>query len=316
MDSRPSEPSRGRCKNKRGWTPVEDAILVEIMLDLVVSGKIKCDNGFKPGAYLQIEKLLEEKLSGCGLQATPHIESRVKTLKSKYNNIQEMLGGSGFGWDAARKMSICEREAYDLWVKAITSGAVILLSALIVFGLLQGHKDAKGLWQKPFPHLDELGIIFGKDRANGKRAFAPADLNEEVDQEEDASTDIGLNEIDVDVSATATSSGGSSTQSDKKRKSSDTYSVGFSRMVQAITKTAQSMEKLVACLAEPSLRPPSPPVDKITKVFEEVLKIPNLNESDMLDVSEIIMKDPAKVNLLFSIPENLKKTWVDKILNS
>ncbi|KAK9293016.1 hypothetical protein L1049_021000 [Liquidambar formosana] len=218
MDSGRSEPSRGRGKNKRGWTPVEDAILVEIMLDLVVSGKIKCDNDFKPSAYLQIEKLLEEKLPAFGLQATPHIESRVKTLKSKYNNIQEMLGGSGFGWDATRKMIICEREAYDLWVK--------------------GHKDAKGLWQKPFPHLDELGIIFGKDRANGKGAFAPADLNEEVDQEEDASTDIGLNEIDVDVSAIATSSGGSSTQSDKKRKSSDTYSVGFSRMVQAITKTA------------------------------------------------------------------------------
>lgn len=115
---------------------------------------------------------------------------------------------------------------------------------------MQGHKDAKGLWQKPFPHLDELGIIFGKDCANGKGDFAPVDLNEEVDQEEDASTNIGLNEIDVNVSATSTLSGGSSTQSDKKRKSSDTYFVGFSRMVQAITKTAQSMEKLVACLTK------------------------------------------------------------------
>ncbi|KAK9290689.1 hypothetical protein L1049_008863 [Liquidambar formosana] len=79
---------------------------------------------------------------------------------------------------------------------------------------------------------------------------------------------------------------------------------------------AQSMEKLVACLPEPSLPPPSPPVDKMSKVFEEVSKISNFNESDMLDVSEIIMKDPAKVNLLFSIPENLKKTWMDKLLNS
>lgn len=41
----------------------KQACMVECLVELYVSGKIKCDNGFKPGAFVHMEKMLEEKTS-------------------------------------------------------------------------------------------------------------------------------------------------------------------------------------------------------------------------------------------------------------
>ena len=73
------------------WTPSEDEKLVECLVELCVSRKVKCDNGFKLTAFLQLEKMLEEKLPNSGLKASPHIELRVKTLKIQFNAIMDML---------------------------------------------------------------------------------------------------------------------------------------------------------------------------------------------------------------------------------
>ncbi|KAK1259709.1 hypothetical protein QJS04_geneDACA021472 [Acorus gramineus] len=94
-------------------------ILVENMVELCVAGKIKANNGFKPCTFGEIEKMMHDKLSGCGIKAPPHIESRLKYLKNKYNAINEMLEyGSGFAWDEEKKVVICEKNTiYDGWVK-------------------------------------------------------------------------------------------------------------------------------------------------------------------------------------------------------
>ena len=48
MDSTSSSQIRGCGRNKRVWTPIEYKKLVECLVALCVSGKVKCDNGFKP----------------------------------------------------------------------------------------------------------------------------------------------------------------------------------------------------------------------------------------------------------------------------
>ena len=62
---------------------------------------------------------MEDKLPGCGLRATPHIESRIKLLKKQYNVIAEMLGPncSGFGWDDRNKCVTCDEKTFKEWVK-------------------------------------------------------------------------------------------------------------------------------------------------------------------------------------------------------
>ncbi|TXG63780.1 hypothetical protein EZV62_010774 [Acer yangbiense] len=77
----------------------------------------KADCGFKNGYLAQLETMMEAKLPNCGLKASPHIESRVKTLKAKYCALHELLSQSGFGWNDEHMMLMCEKNVYDEWVK-------------------------------------------------------------------------------------------------------------------------------------------------------------------------------------------------------
>ncbi|KAK2973850.1 hypothetical protein RJ640_003258 [Escallonia rubra] len=90
------------CGPKTGnpwvWTTIEEQTFLDIMEDCVKEGR-KLEIGFKPGTFLRIEKQMEEKLSGCNLLATPHIESKYKGLKRMYYVVTDMLGSSGFGWN-------------------------------------------------------------------------------------------------------------------------------------------------------------------------------------------------------------------------
>ncbi|KAK2969632.1 hypothetical protein RJ640_000752 [Escallonia rubra] len=87
---------------------------------------------------------MEEKLPGCNLLATPNIDSKYKRLKRMYNAVTDMLGSSGFGWNET-------------------------------LHYVESHPKAKGLLNKSLLKYDQLGFIFGKDRATGKAAEAPGD---------------------------------------------------------------------------------------------------------------------------------------------
>ena len=52
-------------------------------MELAGNVKWKADNGFKPGFTVKLEELMEKKLPGCGIKASPHIESRYKILRRK-----------------------------------------------------------------------------------------------------------------------------------------------------------------------------------------------------------------------------------------
>ncbi|KAL6346223.1 hypothetical protein AAG906_027978 [Vitis piasezkii] len=142
--------------NKQVWTPNEDEKLVECLVELCVSRKVKCDNGFKLKAFLQLEKMLEEKLPNSGLKASPHIELRVKNLEKQFNAIRDMLThGSRFSWDSK------ENDAnYFLYI-------------------LQGHKDENGLRLKPFPHFDDLSLEL--DQGEASNDIGVDDLEAKVD---------------------------------------------------------------------------------------------------------------------------------------
>ncbi|WOL08836.1 hypothetical protein Cni_G17589 [Canna indica] len=103
------------------WGYTEDQALISALNDLMDYGGWKADNGqFKSGAYAKLEMLMEQKLSGCGMKAKPHIESRVKLLRNQFNVIAEMLGpnASGFEWNDEDKFVTCPKEVWDEWVKA------------------------------------------------------------------------------------------------------------------------------------------------------------------------------------------------------
>nr|XP_025674506.1 uncharacterized protein LOC112775223 [Arachis hypogaea] len=139
-------------QTKRQWMPHEDAKLVECLVELATTSW-KCDNGtFKSSYGKYLEKMLHEKIPEYDLKANPHIESRVKLLKRQYFAIIEMMGmaRSGFGWNDKDKMIMVERQIFNKWKSS--------------------HPNTNGLYNKPFPNFEELGIAFGRDRAQGGNA--------------------------------------------------------------------------------------------------------------------------------------------------
>ncbi|XP_061357797.1 uncharacterized protein LOC133302090 [Gastrolobium bilobum] len=80
-------------------------------------------------------------------------------------------GGSGFGWNDAKKMIDVERVIFDDWAKT--------------------HPSAKGLFNKPFPHYDALGSIFGKDVATGGSAVGAQDAVNDLERETTCYDDSG-----------------------------------------------------------------------------------------------------------------------------
>ncbi|QHO10572.1 uncharacterized protein DS421_15g490850 [Arachis hypogaea] len=179
-------------QTKRQWTPHEDAKLVECLVELATTSW-KCDNGtFKSGYGKYLEKMLHEKIPGCDLKANPHIESRVKLLKRQYFAIVEMMGtaGSGFGWNDKDKMIVVERQIFNEWKSS--------------------HPNANGLYNKPFPHFEELGIAFDRDRAQGgnaenvTQAVATMEAEREAtlsDQQVNENTQVNLEETEMEYEA-------------------------------------------------------------------------------------------------------------------
>nr|KAJ0227589.1 hypothetical protein LSAT_V11C100036250 [Lactuca sativa] len=155
-------------RNRHTWTTKEDAKLIEALLELHVSGKNDgADNRFKPGYLKAVQQLLDVSLPNSGLKAEPHIKSRMKTWKTHFNIVHDMVYGTntgGFGWDTDK----C----------CVTADA-------------ESHKDGPSFHDKPFPKFDNLCKIFGKDRATDHGA---TDLGEDVTEE------IQINSpVDVEV---------------------------------------------------------------------------------------------------------------------
>ncbi|XLU75151.1 hypothetical protein S245_034204, partial [Arachis hypogaea] len=124
--------------------------------------------------------------------ANPHIESRVKLLKRQYFAIVEMMGtaGSGFGWNDKDKMIVVERQIFNEWKSS--------------------HPNANGLYNKPFPHFVELGIAFGRDRAQGgnaenvTQAVATMEAEREAtlsDRQVNENTQVNLEETEMEYEA-------------------------------------------------------------------------------------------------------------------
>ncbi|KAI9071257.1 hypothetical protein K1719_046781 [Acacia pycnantha] len=59
-------------------------------------------NGFKSRFSNGLHSMMEDKLLGSGIKTSPHITSRIKTLKRLCQVAYDMVYGtntSGFGWD-------------------------------------------------------------------------------------------------------------------------------------------------------------------------------------------------------------------------
>ncbi|PRQ18404.1 hypothetical protein RchiOBHm_Chr7g0205671 [Rosa chinensis] len=190
-----------------------------------------------------------------------------------------IVTSNGFSWDDEKKMIICEKDLYDGWVKS--------------------HPAAKGMWMKPFPHFDNLGNVFGKDRVNGKQAASATDYVNEIDQNNDGLDDIA-EVMNIPPPVVVVVEGSNQAPRNRKMKRTNAYVLGLTQMVGAMSKTAEAMDRLVGSLVE---------LDPMRQVYDEVSKVEGLSTSSKLKVSQIIMADPMKVSFLVFLEMLKKNGW-------
>ncbi|XP_074307354.1 uncharacterized protein LOC141642445 [Silene latifolia] len=270
------------------WTIEEDRALVSAMQDLLDLGGWKADNGqFKNGAYAKIETFMEQKLPGSGKKAEPHIESRVKTLRKHYDAIVEMLSpqASGFGWNDEHKFVTCDLSVWETWVKS--------------------HKNAAGLRNKPFPLFDELGKIYGKDRATGREGDSIQDALGDMDGDERDEEEEEEQVVTPDTQGVPSASQNSQaepslskvTSSKTKRARTETiealrqFSTTLNKMSDVMEVAGEHMGKLANCFKHESES-----AERRMQVTSEIIKMEGLTRAEVLFASKQIATNPLDVD--------------------
>nr|CAD1833457.1 unnamed protein product [Ananas comosus var. bracteatus] len=202
-------------------------------------------------------------------KASPHIESRVKYLKQKYCAITEILSKTGVTWDDQRKIISCDKKWYDDWCKM--------------------HESAKGLWGMPFPHLDILAEIYGKDRATGEGVETFVDTMHNIENEE-ANPMLAYIE------------GGPNIGDDDNENETQSAE----RAVQVVQERLRNIN--------PEMAEKSTTENNTARVVAELLAL-SFNSNQIIKATDIFAAEPSKMNVLFSLPQQLKRQYVLDVLN-
>ncbi|KAL8267084.1 hypothetical protein R6Q59_004428 [Mikania micrantha] len=318
----------GRLSTKKHkWTKIEDEALISALTELCQSGWKRDNNIFKSGYTAVLEKELKSKLPGCNLKASPHIESRLKTLKKHCDAITDMKDAFGIEWRSTECTVICyDDDVWEDWVK--------------------DHSDAKGLRNKPFPYYDELCLIFGKSRGNHKivedasdgnrvvETYETSDYaghvskhkrykvsqndNHEFDHEEangctknDMAADDDSHEDADDVSiddATCVANKGQSSNLSSRME-------GLVKIIEALIKKQEGLFSVLMGMMGIDVVADKAVADKRTKLNGELKKIPNLSLQARLRAASVIVGDSAKLDLFYSLSNEERKEWVSMLLS-
>ncbi|XP_039136757.1 uncharacterized protein LOC120274072 [Dioscorea cayenensis subsp. rotundata] len=259
------------------------------------------------------------------LKAVPNIESRVKLLRTKTTAIADILRVSGFDWNYERSTIMCEKSAYDEYVKA--------------------HKEAAGLYGKSFPFFNYLVAVFTKDRAYGNARADIGDEARQVENEDDNifEEDVGFSQVPIEEfsmpsqendetplpTPMESNSSSSKTSTQRKRKgiptesTMDQISVNFRSFVEmvgpefkiladAATRNAESASRHadaavrnteIATIREEARLE----IEGKKKLLSQVLfNIEGLNDDEALIMLQALAKDEDQLKVFWDLPNDKK----------
>lgn len=198
---------------------------------------------------------------------------------------------------------------------------------------MQSHPNAHGLRNKSFPHFEELTNVFGRDRATGMGAEAPADAVEEIEMDEQRylHTPPALNESQEEESnfvsqsftmptpQTATNmpaAGPSRPSRSRKARNEAVEAVreltSEMRVIgNAFTAAGDRIDKLTSCF-----RHESDTADRRMAIVSEVRKVQGISQSDVLWVGRKIAMDPLETDYFFSLPEEYREEYIQTLCSN
>ena len=94
------------------WEESESRLLIEVLQDMACDPTWKTDTGFRSNYMAEVHIRILVKRPTFSKKVSPHIESKVKWLKTKFHVINDMLKYSGCQWNDVDKKIACERDWY------------------------------------------------------------------------------------------------------------------------------------------------------------------------------------------------------------
>ncbi|PIN20588.1 hypothetical protein CDL12_06722 [Handroanthus impetiginosus] len=138
------------------WTPTpKEAELTKALKSLRLCGW-KCDESFKGGYMVRLEKIMAEKFSSCGI-LSKYIKSKLQVWKKDYSHNLGILGSSGsVGASIDTHMTVVDLESiWSYYIKV--------------------HFGTAKLQGRPFPRYHSWVKFFGNDRSQGTGAINGSD---------------------------------------------------------------------------------------------------------------------------------------------
>lgn len=104
---------------RRTWTVREEEVLINAFKDIVQSGW-KCENGFRTGYLMVLEKAMVKVFPDTDLRSDPHINSKIHVWRKFHGSLSSMLSRFDFGWNEATHMIIIDSEqVWQEYIKVI-----------------------------------------------------------------------------------------------------------------------------------------------------------------------------------------------------
>ncbi|KAH1039034.1 hypothetical protein J1N35_040777 [Gossypium stocksii] len=206
-----------------------------------------------------------------------------------------MLSGrnnSSFGWDEHRQLVVAEDAVRNSYINS--------------------HKEVTQSKHRSFLYYDQLTAIYAKDRATGKDAQTAADIIEEIDAEDVATTntheerndfhrceaDVSLD--DVDILGTQQQPAINQDATTLLAEKIETVGIEISR---SITSEVLIQQKSEMTIQESAL-----------KLYPALCEVEGLTEDELYHALSKIPNHPTQMLIFFSLPSSMLLEWVRRFL--
>lgn len=135
----------GSDRSRTHWTPPMDRYLIDLLLDQVDRGN-RIGQTFVAQAWIDMVKSFNDNFGSNHDKDV--LKNRYKHLKKQYNDINTLLGETGFSWDDAREMVAAEDHVWDAYIET--------------------HPDARSYRVKTMPNYHKLCTIYGQSSSEGR----------------------------------------------------------------------------------------------------------------------------------------------------
>lgn len=207
---------------------------------------------------------------------------------------------------------------------------------------MQSHPIASGLYEKPFPHFENLDVVFGKDKASGNASESPAEHAYNIVKEFFQSTqgnefEVNLNEgeekYDSQVPETPTykdtqapsqvnesqceaTSNRTGKRAGKRVKYNDDVSdsllTSLNKLGEFYAGSVENMQQLTSCFVHEKHT-----ADRRNQIVSILKEIEGLSAIDVVKAAMLITKDNNLCDCFFTMDTlELRKEFVQIVLST